>query len=135
MDHRLENKNAFKANENQANNGIFFVVNSSGEEITSLVVSYYTDKKENKVTQNTAKLNNFEMTLVGCEFTYYTGNRSGSDYWDIDFRTKSGKAFSYRKNMCNIRYYDNGVIIITITKNFKVSILFSSSGGCHTGNN
>lgn len=113
-------------------NGSFFILNSSGETINSIVVSYYSGLKGKKTTQRIDRLQNLEMSEYGCEFIYKIMAGSDADYWDIDFKTSTGKIISYRKNECNIRYWDNGVAIINVIKNFKIYIKFSESGGCHS---
>ncbi|BBG58524.1 hypothetical protein [Providencia rustigianii] len=112
-------------------NGSFFILNSSGETINSIVVSYYSGDKGEKTTQKIDKLEHLEMAGSGCEFIYSIMAWSDTDYWDVDFRISTGKAISHRKQACNIRYWDNGVVIINIVKNFKLYIRFSNSGGCY----
>ncbi|MBS0932198.1 hypothetical protein JK221_01820 [Providencia sp. JGM172] len=111
--------------------GAFFILNSSGETVNSIVVSYYSGLKGNKAIQRIDKLEHLEMAESGCEFTYTVMAWSHTDYWDVDFKISTGKTISYRKQACNIRYWDNGIVIINIVKDFRLFIKFSNSGGCH----
>lgn len=111
--------------------GAFFILNSSGETINSIVVSYYSGLKGNKTTQRIDKLEHLEMAESGCEFTYTVMAWSHTDYWDVDFKISTGKTISHRKQACNIRHWDNGIVIINIVEDFKLFIRFSNSGGCH----
>ncbi|ATG17831.1 hypothetical protein GKR56_16660 [Providencia alcalifaciens] len=121
-----------ESDEDTTKKGVFFILNSSGETINSIVVSHYSGLKGKKSTQKIDRLQNLEMADSGCEFIYKVMSGSDSDYWDVDFKTPTGKIISYRKNECNIRYWDNGVVIINVIKNFKLYIKFSESGGCHS---
>ncbi|HHR6128753.1 TPA: hypothetical protein ACS72K_000314 [Providencia alcalifaciens] len=111
--------------------GAFFILNSSGETINSIVVSYYSGLKGKKSTQRIDKLEHLEMSESGCEFSYTVMAWSNTDYWDIDFKISTGKTISHRKQACNIRHWDNGIVIINIVKDFRLFIKFSNSGGCH----
>ncbi|HEQ1856519.1 TPA: hypothetical protein VEO38_000003 [Providencia alcalifaciens] len=111
--------------------GVYFILNSSGETINSVIVSYYSGWKQERFIQKIENLYNLEMAESGCLFTYQTTEANNKDHWDVDFRTTTGKAVSYRKQKCHIQDNDNGVVILNVTKDFKLYIRFSNSGGCY----